>query len=191
MRTVPGSSGFSDLPSGGLRRRALLMALTSGAVAGLGACGFKLRQAEHFAFSSIAVPGKLPFEQKLRRALKIQGTIEVLGPEEINAGKKAQAHFNYLGDERSSNVVSTNAAGMATEMTLYLGISYRVTFPDGREIVPTVKMTQSRDIAYNTTAALAKASESELLYNDMITELVQQTVRRLAAIRSLPVPQTP
>ena len=46
-------------------------------------------------------------------------------------------------------------------------------------------MMQSRDITYNETAALAKESETQLLYRDMTNDLVQQTLRRLGAVKSL------
>ena len=43
----------------------------------------------------------------------------------------------------------------------------------------------TRDINFNETGALSKESEEALLYRDMENDLIQQILRRLAAVRSL------
>jgi LPS-assembly lipoprotein len=44
-------------------------------------------------------------------------------------------------------------------------------------------LLQQRDISYSETIALAKEAEEALLYRNMQTDLVQQLLRRLAAVR--------
>ena len=46
-------------------------------------------------------------------------------------------------------------------------------------------MVLQRDISFNETAVLAKETEEILLYRDMQSDLVQQLLRRVAAIKSL------
>jgi LPS-assembly lipoprotein len=48
-----------------------------------------------------------------------------------------------------------------------------------------VELLQQRDISYSESAALAKEAEEALLYRDMQTDVVQQTLRRLAAVKSI------
>jgi LPS-assembly lipoprotein len=42
-----------------------------------------------------------------------------------------------------------------------------------------------RDISYNEALALSKAEEEAEMYRDMQTDIVQQVMRRLAAVRTL------
>jgi LPS-assembly lipoprotein len=42
-----------------------------------------------------------------------------------------------------------------------------------------------RDISFNESAVLAKEAEEGLLYRDMQTDMVQQLLRRLAAVKEL------
>jgi LPS-assembly lipoprotein len=42
---------------------------------------------------------------------------------------------------------------------------------------------QQRDISFNESAVLAKEAEEVLLYRDMQSDIVQQLLRRLAAVR--------
>ena len=43
---------------------------------------------------------------------------------------------------------------------------------------------QQRDVSYNESVALSKEGEEALLYRNMQTDLVQQLMRRLAAVKS-------
>ncbi|HJW54370.1 MAG TPA: LPS assembly lipoprotein LptE, partial [Burkholderiaceae bacterium] len=45
-------------------------------------------------------------------------------------------------------------------------------------------ITLKRDISFNESAVMAKENEEALLYRDMQSDLVQQLLRRLHAIKS-------
>ena len=60
---------------------------------------------------------------------------------------------------------------------------FRVVTPNGEERIPETELLQQRDISYNETIALAKEAEEALLYRNMQTDLVQQLLRRLAAVK--------
>jgi LPS-assembly lipoprotein len=49
--------------------------------------------------------------------------------------------------------------------------------------MPGTELLQERDISFNETAVLSKEAEESLLYRDMQSDLVQQLLRRLAAIK--------
>jgi len=42
-----------------------------------------------------------------------------------------------------------------------------------------------RDISFNESAVLAKETEEALLYRDMQSDIVQQILRRLAAVKEI------
>ena len=44
---------------------------------------------------------------------------------------------------------------------------------------------QQQDVSYNESAALAKEAEEQLLYRSMQTDIVQQLMRRLAAVKTV------
>ncbi|MDM0074939.1 LPS assembly lipoprotein LptE [Variovorax sp. J2P1-59] len=159
------------------RRGFLALGAASLALAG---CGFQLRKAPDFAFNSIAVPGNTAFANYLRRNLRAAGTVEVLPADQAD---KAEAVFEILGENRDSVVISTNASGQVRELNLRLTIRFRVRGQGGKELMGPTAIQQTRDITYNETAALAKEGESELLYRDMQTDIAQQILRRLAAIK--------
>ena len=160
-------------------RRAFLAA---GAALGLAGCGFKLRQAPEFAFTSIAMPTNTAYLAQLKRAIEVTGKLKVLPMAEW---EKADTVFDVLSETRDQLVLSTNSAGQVREMQLFLRVRFKLRTPQGKELIAPAEMLQSRDITYNETAALAKESETQLLYRDMTNDIVQQTLRRLGAVKSL------
>jgi LPS-assembly lipoprotein len=57
--------------------------------------------------------------------------------------------------------------------------------PQGKDIIPQADLEQQRDISFNESAVLAKEAEEALLYKDMQSDIVQQIMRRLAAVQTL------
>ncbi|SFM83376.1 LPS assembly lipoprotein LptE [Variovorax sp. OV329] len=160
-------------------RRAFLAA---GAALGLAGCGFKLRQAPDFAFQSIAMPTNTAYLAQLKRAIDVTGKLTV---KPMTEWEQADVVFDVLSETRDQLVLSTNSAGQVRELQLFLRVRFKLRTPQGKEVIPPSEMLQSRDITYNETAALAKESETQLLYRDMINDVVQQTIRRLGALKSL------
>lgn len=161
-----------------LPRRGFLVAAASVALAG---CGFELRKAPTFAFNSIVVTGNSAFSNYLRRQLRAAGTVEVLPADQI---EKAEAVLELLGESRNNIVLSTTPDGQVRELQLVLTLRFRVRGQGGKELLPPTEIQQQRDITYNETAALAKEGEAELLYRDMQSDIAQQVLRRLAAVKS-------
>jgi len=161
-----------------LPRRGFLAAAASIALAG---CGFELRKAPTFAFNSIVVTGNSAFSNYIRRQLRAAGTVEVLPADQV---EKAEAVLELLGESRNNVVLSTTPAGQVRELQLILTLRFRVRGQGGKELLPPTEIQQSRDITYNETAALAKEGEAELLYRDMQSDIAQQVLRRLAAVKS-------
>lgn len=161
-----------------LLRRAGLASLGSLALAG---CGFKLRASQDYAFSSLAVmpnPGG-PLALELRRS--VSGAVRVLAPGE--ALTQAQVVIDILQEQREKIVVGVNSSGQVREFQLRIRLKFKVRTPQGQELVPDSEILQQRDISFNESAVLAKEAEEVLLYRNMQTDIVQQILRRLAAVR--------
>jgi LPS-assembly lipoprotein len=62
---------------------------------------------------------------------------------------------------------------------------FRLRTLAGKELIPATELLLQRDISFNESAVLAKEAEEALLYRDMQSDIVQQIMRRLAAVKAL------
>jgi LPS-assembly lipoprotein len=81
-------------------------------------------------------------------------------------------------------VVGMNASGQVRELQLRLRVKFRLRTPQGRELIESVELAQQRDLSFTETAALSKEIEQGMMYRDMQTDIVQQIMRRLAAVKT-------
>ena len=151
----------------------------------LAGCGFQLRQAPEFAFDSIAInaPATSPLASELRRSLAVDGRVRVL-PAGADV-KQAAVVLDLPSELREKVVVGLNASGQVREFQLRTRVHFRLRNGAGHELIPETELLQQRDISFNEAAVLAKESEEALLYRDMQADLVQQLMRRLAALKAL------
>ena len=82
-------------------------------------------------------------------------------------------------------VVAQTAANQIREFELRLRFRFRLRTLAGKELIPDTEILQQRDISFNESAVLAKEAEEALLYRDMQSDVVQQIMRRLAAVTEL------
>jgi LPS-assembly lipoprotein len=175
-----GAAEPRDGPS--VRRRHLLALAAPALLAG---CGFQLRRAPDFAFDSILVTAgaNSPLGNQLRRSLAADGKLRVLAADAAPA--QADVVLDLPLEQREKVVVGMNATGQVREFQLRLRTRFRLRTPQGRELIPETELLQQRDISFNEAAVLAKEAEEALLYRDMQTDLVQQLMRRLAALKAV------
>lgn len=163
-------------------QRRTFMFLTAGTLASLGGCGFALRKAPDFAFSTLfsSLPESSPLGVQLRRTLQATGKVRVITDAlQIN---QAQVILDVLTDQRERVVISLNSNGQVRELQLRLRFRFRLRTLAGRELIPDTELLLQRDLNYNETQVLGKEAEEALLYRDMQNDLVQQLMRRLAAV---------
>jgi LPS-assembly lipoprotein len=147
-------------------------------------CGFQLRQAPNFAFSSIYV-GAAPnsaLGNELKRSIASNGAVAVV---DAARSSNAQVVLDVLVDQREKVVVGLNATGQVREFQLRTRLKFKLRTPQGKELIPETELLQQRDISFTESAALAKEAEEALLYRDMQTDIVQQLMRRLAAVKTI------
>ena len=149
----------------------------------LSACGFQLRQAPTFAFNSIAVPGNSPITNRVRRSLAGTGTLTVAAPSD--PPDKSEVILDVISEDSGKVVVGLNAQGQVREFQLRSTFVFRLRTNTGKELIPQTELLQTRDISFNESQVLSKETEESLLYRDMQNDLVQQLMRRLAAVKSL------
>ena len=160
------------------------MGLVALSLLALPGCGFQLRRAPDFAFSRIFL-GFAPnstLGNELRRNIASNTAVQVLDARQID---QAQVVFDVLGETRERVVVGLNAAGQVRELQLRLRFRFKLRTPDGKLLIPDTELLQQRDISFSESVVLSKEAEEALLYRDMQSDIVQQLLRRLAAVRSL------
>lgn len=162
-------------------KRRTLLALAP--VALLSACGFQLRGSNgHTAlpFKTILVgfPETSPLGTELKRYIRASGSTEV-----VTDPAAAQAILDVLSESREKAVLSKNTQGRVREYTLYYKLRFRVRDNKNNELLAPTDIVLKRDISFNESQVMAKESEEALLYRDMQSDLVQQMLRRLQALK--------
>jgi LPS-assembly lipoprotein len=164
------------------RRTLLALCIATSATAG---CGFQLRQAPTFAFTSVYINAAAPsstLANELRRTLTTGSSVTVVP---ASAMTTAQVILDIPMDQRERVVVGLNTTGQVTELQLRTRLKFKLRTPQGKELIPETELLLQRDVSYSESAALAKEAEEALLYRDMQSDIVQQLMRRLSAIKTL------
>ncbi|WP_377702264.1 LPS assembly lipoprotein LptE [Pseudoduganella sp. UC29_71] len=161
--------------------------LVAAALAGsLSACGFHLRgSGGHYTlpFPSmyIGLPDSSPLAIDLKRNIRVNGNTVV-----VSDPAKADGVVEVLTDPektRTKSILSLNSNGRVREYLLAYNIVFRVRDKLGNELLAPTTISLNRPITFDETQLLAKEQEEALLYKDMQTDLVQQMMRRMAAIK--------
>ena len=97
--------------------------------------------------------------------------------------KSAQASIEILNDAREKHILALSGAGKVREFELRQRVNFRVIGAGGKELVPANEIIITRSFAFNDAQVLAKESEEAQLYRDMQDDIVQQIMRRLAAVQ--------
>ncbi len=170
------------------RRTVWLGALAGACTVGLSGCGFALRGAPNFAFESLRLQGSeaTPVARELRRALQGVGLhVFTSGTPASPEGDTGQVVMTVVTDQREKTVVGQTAAGQVRELQLRTRFKFRLATAAGKDLLNDTELLLERDISFTETAVLAKEAEEALLFRDMQIDIVQQVMRRLAAVRAL------
>jgi len=152
----------------------------------LSACGFHLRgDGGHYTLPFptmyIGLPKTAPLAVDLKRNIRANGGTEV-----VDDPKLADASILVLTDPdktRTKTILSLNGNGRVRQYLLIYSLQFKVVDREGAELLGPTLLSLNRPIDFDETELLAKEREEALLYKDMQTDLVQQMMRRLAAIK--------
>jgi LPS-assembly lipoprotein len=162
-------------------RRTLIV---SAATLGLTGCGFKLRGAQTLAFKTFFgnfSDGSL-LGPELRRSLESNDVRVVTDSRALST---AQVVMDVLADQREKTVVGVNASGQVRELQLRVRFKFKLRNPAGNELIPETELLLQRDISFSETSALSKEAEELQIYRTLQSDIVQQVMRRLAALKSI------
>lgn len=177
---VPASAAAPNLH----RRRLLGRAASLAPALALSACGFRLRGVPEFDFRSLyimAPPGQ-PLARELQRTIESSGSKLQLITDPA-AMPTADVILELPSVRQERVIVGRNASGEVRELELRLRVQFKLRTPTGVELLAPTELLQKRDISYSESIALAKEAEEALQFRTMQTDIVQQLMRRLAAVR--------
>ena len=98
---------------------------------------------------------------------------------------KAQVVLRLNQELRERAAVGAGVAGQVNAIQLRLRFKFSLFTAQGKTLLEEIELYQQRELSYSESAALAKEAEEQLLYNDMQVDVVQQLLRRLAAVKAL------
>lgn len=166
------------------KRRSTLRALGAAALsAALGAplagCGFQLRRSAALPFRTLytTFSPTSAIGAEFRRLVRVAEDTRL-----VDDPKEAEARLEALSERREKEVVGYSSTGRPREYQLRLRFTFRVVARDGTELLTPTEIVLHRDITSSDIEQVAKQQEEELLYEEMQSDLVQQLLRRLAAI---------
>ena len=168
-----------------MHRRFCLSLLAAGMALGATGCGFALRKAPNFAFKTLFSPfgESSALGTEFKRSLESGGNVRVIT--DARQIDQAEVILDVLQDQREKTVVSRNASGQVREFQLRTRFRFKLRSAKGPDLIAATEILQQRDIGFNESAALAKEAEEALLYREMQSDIVQQIMRRLAAVTAL------
>ena len=151
----------------------LILALIAG-------CGFQLRGSYALPYESLylSMPDYSVIGATLKRAIRSSATTRL-----ALTASDAQATLLPGAEYRDRVILSVSGTGRISELRLRYLYPYRVVDVKGRDLVPPATIELVRDLTYDDSNILAKQQEEALLWRDMENDLVQQLMRKLAAVK--------
>lgn len=170
-------------------KRALLQVGVATAAAGaLAGCGFRLRgDLPKLVFKRVAFSGTVGLvSEAVGKALALQGIERVDALMPTNAAGDSASGTGVLirvsADQRERTVVGSTIAGQVRELNLRIQYSWQALDEGGRALTPPTDVSLEQDMSYQESATLSKQLEQDAVFEGLQARVVQQVMRRLAAI---------
>ncbi len=147
----------------------------------LSGCGWHLRGVQDIPLATIYL--KLSENSGIGAAIR-RNLLARTKTKVVETPEEAEAIFELLSIRRGSNVLAYNSEGKARIYELITKAVFRVTLPNGAEVVPETTLTTSRELNWDERDWNGKAQEERLLYKEMEESIISQIVNSLAHISS-------
>jgi LPS-assembly lipoprotein len=163
------------------RRRALQGACAVLAAAALSSgCGFQLRSSAALPFKTLYVefPPNSAVGAEFRRLVRVAADTRL-----VDRPEDAQARLIAYLESREKEIVGFTTTGRPREYQIRLRFGFRLLDDKQAELIAPTELLLRREITTSDTELVAKELEEVLIYREMQTDLVQQLLRRLAAVK--------
>ncbi len=163
-----------------IRRRRLLGLLAALPLAAGAGCGFQLRRSAQLPFATLYsgfAPNSATGVEFSRLVRLTEGTRLVDRPDQ------AEGILDVISELREKEIIAFSTTGRPAQYQLRLRLDFRVRDARANIVIPDSSIVLRRDITASDTQIVSKQQEEAVLYREMQTDLVQQLMRRLAAVR--------
>ena len=146
----------------------------------VGGCGFRLQGRTPLpaplAVTYVVSPNEqTDFVQGLRKALITSGG------QLVEDSTRATGTVRILTDDVTSKILSVSANNIPREYELTYTVEFSVSSKD-EELLPSQKVSVTRDYSFNERTLLAKENEEAILREGMARDLVSIVMRRLSGL---------
>lgn len=144
----------------------------------LASCGFHLRGAATYEFTSIYVQSRATpaFRAELVRALDAGGNAKV-----TETAQGAQVVLEIVSLTEDKDVLSLSSTGSVQEYLLTTRVSFHLRDANGLDWLPPGEIVLRRSYQFNQTEVLARDIEEQRLLREMRSDAIAQLIRRLQA----------
>jgi LPS-assembly lipoprotein len=151
--------------------------------ASLTACGFQLRGSYSLPWDTLylGLAENNEMYAQIKRGIEASTQTRI-----ITDPKQAQASLVILGDASGKNILSLSGTGLVREFQLTRSFVYRIQDAKGKELVPPNHIILQREMTFDDAHLFAKEAEEAMIVREMQHDLVQQLLRRLAAVKLKP-----
>jgi LPS-assembly lipoprotein len=167
-----------------LKRRFALRTLALATLAGLSACGFRLRGATSLDFDSIFIEGAAgsSLVQDLKRQVS---SLSVNGPATrvLPSIEGAKVVLKLIRELREKEITGITASGKQRDYQLRLRVIYQAFNANLEPITSETELVLRRDISTLDSQLSSKQEEDVLLYREMQNDMVQQLISRISAFK--------
>ncbi len=150
-------------------------------LAHLGACGFQMRGSAELPFKTLYA-GFAPTSAiggDFRRLVRVLASTRL-----VERPEEAEVRLDVYLETREKEIVGFSSTGRPREYQLRLRFGFKLSdVAKGTELIVPTEIMLRREITTTDTQLVAKEQEEALLYREMQTDMVQQLLRRLAAIK--------
>jgi LPS-assembly lipoprotein len=164
------------------RRECLIGGLTFLAVATLSACGWRVRGKIDLPYKNLFLSGSMTPEFRDTLEMYLRANEIAL----VKRAKEAELVLEIITEQNAKQVLSYNGAGQITAYRIISRVAFRTFDPNGIEVTPEADIYLTRDVDFDQ----ANVQSFDLLVAEHIkvmrTDIVNQLMRRLAAIKKLP-----
>ncbi|MDY0271704.1 MAG: LPS assembly lipoprotein LptE [Advenella sp.] len=142
-------------------------------------CGFKMRGPTPLPFTTLYtnIPQNSAFGARVWRAIQANSP----GTTVTEDAALAEAKLIQEGFNRSRREVSLDAQGKVEEYELNLTLTFTMTDSRGNELIPTSRISATRQLPYDEDDSAAKQEEMALMYEDMEKSIADRLIRRITA----------
>jgi LPS-assembly lipoprotein len=146
----------------------------------LTSCGFHLRGNVSLAppLHKLYIQTNDPYGQLTRYLQQYFKTSDV---ELVSTPEAASTILSILSETETRNLMSIDITQLTRQYNLILTVSYEITTPQGKTLVPRQTVSETRTIPIKSNQILAGSNEETTLYEQMRQAIVYDIVNQLSS----------